>query len=90
MKAIGGFTSELHRAAKESQVPVGSTVLLEGPYGNPSVVFHRYHSVTLVAGGIGITPMISMFGYLAKNEPQISTHLIWCVRTHAGLLLFVL
>jgi predicted ferric reductase len=60
IRNLGDFTSAIHK------VPVGRRVYLDGPYGaftigNPADMH------VLVAGGIGITPMMSMLRTLADR-----------------------
>ena len=60
IRQLGDFTSGIH------QVPVGQRVYLDGPYGaftigNPADMH------VLIAGGVGVTPMISMIRTLADR-----------------------
>jgi predicted ferric reductase len=60
IRNLGDFTSETHK------VPVGQRVFLDGPYGaftigNPADMH------VLIAGGVGVTPMMSMIRTLADR-----------------------
>ncbi|KAI8531130.1 hypothetical protein RHMOL_Rhmol11G0113600 [Rhododendron molle] len=65
VKCEGGWTSSLYNMV---QTELGSDadrmkcipVAVEGPYGPTSLDFLRYDSLLLVAGGIGITPFLSI------------------------------
>jgi len=46
----------------------GVHVLLDGPYGRISIPLDRFESLVLVAGGIGITPIASVLGYIASAK----------------------
>jgi predicted ferric reductase len=62
IRNLGDFTSAIHK------VPVGKRVYIDGPYGaftidrNPEADLH-----VLVAGGAGITPLMSMIRTLADG-----------------------
>jgi len=63
IRNLGDFTSEIHK------VPQGQRVYLDGPYGaftmgNPADMH------VLVAGGIGVTPMMSLIRTLADQVDQ--------------------
>ena len=51
VKALGDHTAKL------ASVPVGTRVLVEGPFGVFTEAARRHERVLLVAGGIGITPI---------------------------------
>ena len=60
IRNLGDFTSAIHK------VPVGQRVYLDGPYGaftigNPADMH------VLIAGGVGVTPMMSMIRTLADR-----------------------
>lgn len=72
------FTGRLYQAA-QLQTPL--TVSLDGPYGMP-IDFSQYTKVLLVAGGIGVTPVKSIFESL-RGQPVSylrCVHLLWVVR----------
>jgi predicted ferric reductase len=58
------------------------SVLVDGPYGNPSIEIDRYATLVLCAGGIGITPVASIVSYLKKQRTikQNKIVLVWVVR----------
>jgi len=66
----------------------GEMVMVDGPFG---LFSHRAYSdqnpLILIAGGIGITPMLSMLRYMADiNDPR-RILLIWSNKTEASLVL---
>ncbi len=70
IKNLGDFTSDIHK------VPVGKRVYLDGPYGG----FHLGHPAdmhVLIAGGVGITPMMSMIRTLADQRDSRPVTLLY-------------
>ena len=70
IRNLGDFTSAI------ASVPVGQRVYLDGPYGaftigNPADMH------VLIAGGIGITPMVSMIRTLADRGDKRPLTLIY-------------
>jgi predicted ferric reductase len=63
-----------------------TTVLVNGPYGAPRVNIDspRYQFVILIAGGIGVTPMQSIYNELLiqyiRGRPLVKVKLIWSLR----------
>jgi predicted ferric reductase len=74
IRKLGDFTSQIH------DVPVGRRVYIDGPYGaftlgNPADLH------VLVAGGVGITPMISMIRTLADEGDKRPVILLYGSKT---------
>ena len=68
IRKLGNWTSALHDLARtKSQI----SFLVEGPYGNLSVdllaIDRKYHHVMLFGGGIGVTPMESIYDHLLSE-----------------------
>lgn len=55
IKAMGNWTN---RAV--DQLKTGDKIHVDGPYGLHSIPFQRYETIVIVAGGIGVTPMMSL------------------------------
>jgi predicted ferric reductase len=61
IRNLGDFTSAIHK------VPVGQRVYLDGPYGTFTIDRNPADMHVLIAGGVGITPMMSMIRTLANR-----------------------
>lgn len=61
IKDVGAFTGSVHDLA------VGSAVYVDGPHGRFSSDRHEGAGFVLIAGGVGITPMVSMLATLADR-----------------------
>jgi ferredoxin-NADP reductase len=66
---------------------------LDGCYGGPGLQLHRYTSVLLIAGGVGITPFVSIATHLFSQAPGApgstgsalrAASLVWAVRKRAA------
>ncbi|MGF1671594.1 MAG: ferric reductase-like transmembrane domain-containing protein [Balneolaceae bacterium] len=64
IKKLGDFTSEIDK------IKNGSTAFIEGPYGNFTLDVSSAEHNIFIAGGIGITPLISMLESInLRNNP---------------------
>ena len=70
IKGLGDYTDDLH-----TKLRVGETALVEGPYGHFSSKYVKEYDQIWIAGGIGITPFLS----LAKDLHTNKVKLFWCV-----------
>lgn len=79
------FTQRLRLAAEE-EAGAPLIVSLDGPYGQP-IDFAQYTVVLLVAGGIGITPIKSIFDSQRTHPASTlqTLHMTWVVRDAALL-----
>ena len=59
IKGLGDHTNKLVAKA-QSGATLRPYLRVDGPFGRPSLNYRRYETLILVAGGIGITPAISM------------------------------
>ncbi len=74
IKSVGDFTHQIENLAE------GDTAIVEGPYG-AFTLDESAASLVMVAGGIGITPLMSMLRHMAAAESGIDTHLFYGART---------
>lgn len=80
VRHAGDFTGSL------SRLVVGRRVYVDGPYGSftPDLLGRR--SLLLVAGGVGITPMMSILRTLAHRRDRRPHRLVVGVRSDADLM----
>ncbi|MGB7981362.1 MAG: ferredoxin reductase family protein [Candidatus Nanopelagicales bacterium] len=64
VKALGDGSTQLQ------QLPVGTRVIAEGPYGVMTAARRTRRDLLLIAGGVGITPMRALFETLPKTPGQ--------------------
>ncbi|OQR90986.1 transmembrane protein [Thraustotheca clavata] len=88
-----GFVDKLHFKAQSGRhidpsSSVDVQVRLEGPYGKSSVLLFQYDICVLVAGGIGITPMLNIINQMRQNQSKPLQKLVlhWIVREPKDLL----
>lgn len=63
-----------------NNVNVGDTVELSAPAGDFILDSEKTTPVTFISGGVGITPMMSMFETIAKNQANRSVSFIYSAR----------
>ena len=66
VKAVGGFTREL------AELRPGTRVITEGPFGRFVASRRKQERVTLIAGGIGVTPLRAMLEQLSGPPGTIT------------------
>ena len=88
IKTLGGWTSDLARLVESGKL---FSVRCEGPYGSLQIQPRRYSTLVLCAGGIGITPMLSIFDSSVKLLQSSyagllqRVHLVWVVKSQVEL-----
>ncbi len=81
VKALGDFTN------KVKHLKIGDSVTVDGPYGKFSYVDYKKEKATVfVAGGVGITPVLSMVNHMKDNDAQRHVLLIWSVKKKEDLI----
>ena len=78
VKELGDYTSRI------GEVPPGSRAFVDGPYGSLKLP-DDLPGLMLVAGGIGITPVISMLRSLRDSGSGIPVVLIYANQTQAQI-----
>lgn len=79
VKGVGDYTRLLQ------EVPVGTRVVIQGPYGILGRQIEKEFEVLLVAGGIGITPIRCLFERFARSGRNVE--LVYAARTPQDLAL---
>jgi predicted ferric reductase len=74
MEKLGDWTSKLH---KTLQRDTSRPIWVQGPFSSPYDSADEYDHQILVAGGIGITPALSV---MRAHKTTRRTNLIWAVR----------
>jgi len=64
-----------------AELPLGSLVEIEGPFGSFTLPQNASRPIILVAGGIGIAPFMSMIRYAAEEKLPHKLMLIYSNRT---------
>jgi predicted ferric reductase len=83
IKCSGDFTAHIGR------LKPGDTAAVDGPYGlfsYPAHVQDPNGELIMVAGGVGVTPMLSMLRYMADRGDSRKVTLSWSNKTEADIL----
>ncbi len=75
IKALGDYTGQLVKELK-----AGAKAELRGPWGNFTYQLAEYKDQIWVAGGIGVTPFVSMAQELISQEEDYQIDFYYCVR----------
>ncbi|AQT69548.1 Phenol hydroxylase P5 protein [Anaerohalosphaera lusitana] len=79
IKESGNFTNTI------GQTKAGDQANIEAPYGRFSIAYHDVKEILFIAGGIGITPIMSMIRHLRDSGDQRPVKLIWGVKTEQDI-----
>lgn len=80
IKQSGNFTNTI------DQTTTADTAMVEGPYGQFSLVNYPAGPVLLIAGGVGITPLMSMMRYLRDTGDRREVVFLYGNRTRDDIL----
>lgn len=76
IRASGDWTARVDAALK------GARAVIDGPYGQFSYMLkNNGQGIILIAGGVGITPMMSMLRCMVDSREQLPVSLVWSCRT---------
>lgn len=77
VKGVGDWTSGLNA------LKIGDKARVSGPFGVFSSFRHETKMLIMIAGGIGITPMLSTLRQLELEKSELPVKLIWSYKTRA-------
>ena len=83
IKCSGDFTKGIGR------LKPGDEAAVDGPYGRfsyPALVRDPNRELIMIAGGVGVTPMLSMLRYMTDRGEKRKVILIWSNRTENDIL----
>lgn len=75
IKELGDFTRSI------GQIPPGTPAHLAGPFGNLSVAGRREPGIALLAGGVGLAPLIGIYRQLRLTDDPRAVRLVYGNRT---------
>ena len=79
IKSVGDFTSTI------SQTKTTDRAYVDAPYGAFSFLNHDDRDLVFIAGGIGITPFLSMLRYIYDNRLEQNITLLWGNKTEQDI-----
>lgn len=82
VKAVGNFSRRLRTCRP------GTVFLCEGPYGIFTPDFEKEKNLVLIAGGIGVTPFLSIMRYVRNNNIPVSITLLWGNKTKRDIVAY--
>ena len=80
VKESGDYTSHI------GEVKAGDVAYVEAPYGRFSFMNFDVSEIVFIAGGVGITPILSMLRYLGDKKSSMPVTLIWGNKTQAYII----
>ncbi len=60
IKSLGDFTGKLNDVVKTMGPAASLWLRCDGPYGRFTIDYHRFETIIVVGGGVGVTPCIAM------------------------------
>ena len=79
VKSVGDFTATI------GDTKVSETAYIDAPYGVFSFLNHDAQDLVFIAGGIGITPLMSMLRYIYGMKLERNVTLIWGNKTEKDI-----
>jgi predicted ferric reductase len=79
VKAVGDFTATI------GDTRISDRAYVDAPYGAFSFLKHDAQNLIFIAGGIGITPFISMLRYMVDRGLERNVLLIWGNKTERDI-----
>jgi predicted ferric reductase len=80
IKQSGDFTNTI------DQTIAGDAAFVEAPFGRFSFVHHKAPRLLFIAGGVGVTPIMSMLRYLRDTDDRRPVVLIYGNRTEQDII----
>lgn len=74
IKELGDFTRSI------GDIAPGTRALVDGPHGNMVIAGRRAPGIALIAGGVGIAPILSILRQLRLDDDPRPTALVYCNR----------